>query len=226
MLNLSVLVTCYNKEKYLDECIQSIDRQTKEPKEIVLVHDGCDEPMAHAKADTIILKTNGGVSKARDTAYKFSTGELILFVDADDVLDPDYLEKMVLVISKGADVAYPDIFLWQGKYSQLTVTPKKITPKFVEKFEKVVIPVTCLMNRKLYEKLGGFKEMPVLEDVDFWIRAICNGYTFRKAETLLWYRRYEGTRNSLDQVKRKQVMKEILSQFDVVGDKFVFKKGT
>ncbi len=227
MLNLSVLITCYNKEKYLSDCVSSVLRQTKNPKEIIIVHDGCDKPMAHAQADTIILKENKGVANARDVAFKYSTGALILFVDGDDVLDPDYLEKMTWVIGKKkADIAFPDMFMWGGEESKLVKIPNKITPKFVNTFHKIVIPVTCLMKREVYQKVGGFREWAVLEDVDFWVRAMCNGYIFKKAETLLWYRRYPNTRNSsMDISKRKQVMKRILDQFEFGENTIKFKKG-
>lgn len=223
MLDLSCLVICFNKERYLSDCVDSILRQTKEPKEIIIVHDGCDEPVHHAKATSIFLKENRGVSKVRHEAFRFSTGKLVLFVDGDDVLSPDYLEKMTLILSKGASVVYPDIFLWAGKDSRLTVLPKKITTQFVKDHEKIVIPVTCLIRRELYEKLGGFRELPVLEDVDFWLRAMCNGYTFKKAETLLWYRRYPETRNTMELSKRKEILKEIMSQFIITKDKICLK---
>lgn len=212
MLDLSVLITCYNKEQYLDECIQSVLRQTKQPKEIIVVHDGCENPMHHAKATSIFLKGNFGVHFARSEAFRFSTGQLILFVDADDVLSPDYLEKMTLVISKGADIVYPDLFLWIGDQSKLVVTPNKIDIKFVKEFNRVVMPVTSLMKRDVYTKLGGFKKMDVLEDLDFFVRALKEGFKFKKAQTLLWYRRYNGTRNSIGLDKRKIVLDEIMKQ--------------
>jgi glycosyltransferase involved in cell wall biosynthesis len=227
MLNISVLVTCYNKEKYLSDCVSSVLRQTKNPKEIIIVHDGCDEPMAHVGADTIILKANKGVAGARDVAFKYSTGALILFVDGDDVLDPDYLEKMTWVIGKrNADIAFPDMYMWGGEETKLVKIPNKINPKFIRTFHKIVIPVTCLMKREVYQKVGGFREWPVLEDVDFWVRAMCNGYIFKKAETLLWYRRTPDTRNSsMEITKRKQIMNKILGQFEFEGDTIKFKKG-
>jgi len=103
-LDCSVLITCYNKEKYVEETINSVLRQTRTPKEIIVVHDGCKKPVHHTKVHSIFLKDNVGVAKARHEAFRFSTGKLILFVDGDDVLSPDYLEKMAMVIFKGADV--------------------------------------------------------------------------------------------------------------------------
>jgi glycosyltransferase involved in cell wall biosynthesis len=223
MVDVSVLITCFEKEKYLSECVNSITRQTKLPKEIIIVHDGCSEPMAHAKADTIIFKENRGIVTARDEAFRYSRGKLVLFVDGDDIISPDYIEKMCLALAEGADISYPDIFHWADLNSKLTVTPNQITPQFVKDFQRVVIPVTCLMGREVYEKLGGFREFLVLEDLDFWIRALCKGYTFKKAETLLWYRHYPGTRNSMEMSKKKDIMQKILDQFTFEEDKVYVK---
>lgn len=222
MLNLSILITCFNKEEWLDDCVQSILRQTKHPKEIVIVHDGCENPMAHAAADTIILNTNRGVSAARHEAVRFSTGELILFVDADDVLSPDYLEKMTIVIAGGADIAYPDIYHWAQEMTRLVTIPE-ITTEFVRNYKKVVIPVTCMIRRKMYDKLGGFHDFLVLEDLDFWLRAMAAGYTFKKAQTLLWYRRTPQSKNSMSILKKKQVYFQILNQFVFEKDRIYAK---
>lgn len=223
MVDVSILITCFNKEKYLDECVQSILRQTKQPLEIIIVHDACRKPMHHVNANSIFLKDNVGVSKARHEAFRFSKGKLVLFVDGDDVLSPDYLEKMILVLTKGSDVIYPDIFHWGGN-SRLTVIPKRITPAFVKDHERVVIPVTCLIKRELYEKLGGFKEFPVLEDLDFWIRAMVLGSKFSKAETLLWYRHTPESRNSMPLDRKKVIIKKILDQFIFEKDKILWQK--
>lgn len=212
MINLSVLITCFNKEKYLDDAISSVLRQTRLPKEIIVVHDGCENPMHHVAATTLILKENVGVAKARHKAFEQSTCPLILFLDADDVLSPDYLEKMATSIYLGADVTYPDLYLWADVGSRLTITPDEITKGFVKNFKKVAIPVTSMMKREVFERLGGFKEMEVLEDLDFWIRALKEGYIFKKSQTLIWYRQLKGNRNTLDIKKKRQVLKEIIKQ--------------
>lgn len=215
-VDVAVLVTCYNKEKYLDECLSSILRQTRLPKEIIVVHDGCEAPMHHAKVTSIMLGGNHGVEFARHEAFRYSSCKLILFVDGDDVLSPDYLEKMILAMAKGkgADIIYPDLFLWAEKEGKLTITPNRLDMNYVKTFSKVVIPVTSLMKREVYEKLGGFKKMEVLEDLDFFVRAMIAGYRFKKAHTLLWYRRYAGTRNTLDIHKKKAVVQEVIKQID------------
>lgn len=224
MLDLSVLVTCYQKEPYLDECISSILRQTKQPKEIIVVHDGCSEPMHHQDVTTIMLHTNMGVCRARHEAFRYSTGKLILFVDGDDMLSPDYIEKMTLVLSEGADVVYPDLYFFGDMNPSLTVTPDPLSPEVIKELKKVPIPVTSLMRREVYEKLGGFKDFPVLEDLDFWLRAMCNDYTFAKAQTLLWYRQEGEKRNAIDLAKKKQIIEEIFQQFIITDKKISCQK--
>lgn len=220
--DVSVLVTCFNKEEFLNDCLESIKRQTKTPRDVILVHDGCENPQAHAIAETIILKENNGVAYARERAVHDSNGKLLLFVDGDDVLSPDYIEKMVNVISNGADIAYPDTFLWASRDSKLVELPDELDAKFVTDMQKVVIPISSMMKREVYDKVKGFRKIEVLEDLDFFMRALAEGFIFKKANTLLWYRQIEGTRNKIDYIKRKRLFDEIMSQFVITKEKIAY----
>lgn len=225
MIDVSVLITCFNKEEFLDECVSSVLRQTKAPREIIIVHDECENPMHHAQATSIMLPKNMGVAGARKEAFRFSVGKLVLFLDGDDILSPDYLEKMTLKIHEGADIAYPDIYLFGDGKNQLTMLTEKVEPALVEKIEKLPIPVTSLMKREVFEKLQGFGKWEVLEDIDFWLRAMCNDYTFARAETLLWYRHIPQGRNATDIGKRTRIMREILEQFEIKDNTIKLKNG-
>lgn len=226
MIDVSILITCRNKEEFIDETINSVLRQTKKAKEIILVHDQCDEPRSHALVDTIILRDHVGVARARHEAFRFSTGALVLFLDGDDVISPDYLEKMVLVISDGADIVYPDTFIWdwKGGNSSLYVTPDTFNASFVKEHQKPTLPVTCLMKRFVYEELKGFREFPIFEDIDFLLRAMCNGYTFKKAQTLLWYRQVQDSRNQVEERVKARVKKEIMDQFEITEEVVKYAK--
>lgn len=217
-VNVSVLITCHNKEAYLDECVSSVIRQTKSPKEIIVVHDECENPMHHAKVTSIMLPTNLGVCKARDVAFRYSTGELILFLDGDDIMSPDYIEKMVLKIADGADIAYPDIYFFGDPGESLTISPEPLQLSLIAEMKKLPIVVTSMMKREVYSSLGGFSNFPVLEDMDFWLRAMCNGYTFKKAQTLLWYRQEGVKRNAIDEGKKNLIIADIFSQFTITSD--------
>ncbi len=99
---ISVIIPVYNAEEYLKECLDSVLNQTYTNLEIILVDDGsldnsgriCDE---YAQSDSrikVIHKENGGVSVARNSGIDASSGELIVFVDADDYLDEAMIEKL------------------------------------------------------------------------------------------------------------------------------------
>ncbi len=99
---ISILIPVYNTEKYLRTCLDSIINQTFTDFETVLVNDGstdgsgkiCDEYAQKDSRFVVVHKQNEGVAKARLTAFEHSKGELITFIDSDDIVLPDYLQKL------------------------------------------------------------------------------------------------------------------------------------
>ena len=108
---VSVVVPVYNVAPYLKRCIDSILNQTEQDLELILVDDGstdgsgeiCDEYADDPKV-TVIHKKNGGLSDARNTGIREARGEYILFVDSDDYVDADILEKLLAGTKDGVDV--------------------------------------------------------------------------------------------------------------------------
>lgn len=222
-MSVSVCITCYNKEEWLAECVDSVLRQSRKPDEIIVVHDGCKKPGHYVGCLTLMQPYNIGVAKARDVGVKASMCDHLLFVDADDVLSPDYIQKMEML---DADIAYPDLFLWfeHGKYkgvNRLKIAPP-VTAKTITTF-KSIIPVTSLMKRSVYETLGGFKQMEVFEDWEFFLRAMAHGYEFKKAETILWYRQANNTRNRIDLEERSRVYQRLVAQYTIKGNRLCRK---
>lgn len=105
---ISIVVPVYNSAKYLEECIGSLLAQTYEPYEIILVDDGsfdgsgeiCDEFATHYSHIKVIHKKNGGVSSARNKGIEEAKGSYLIFVDADDALNPKMLEFYALYMDK------------------------------------------------------------------------------------------------------------------------------
>lgn len=99
---ISVIVTVYNVEKYMDTCIESIIRQTYRSLEIILVNDGatdgssvkCEEWKARDNRIKVIHKENGGAVSARKAGVAAATGDYIGYVDGDDWIELDMYEKM------------------------------------------------------------------------------------------------------------------------------------
>ena len=109
---VSIIVPVYNAEKYLNGCIDSILRQSYDNFELILADDGssdsspaiCDKYAAQDKRVTVIHKTNGGSSSARNAGITAAKGEFIAFVDSDDTVSPDYLRLLVKNID-GHDIS-------------------------------------------------------------------------------------------------------------------------
>lgn len=102
---VSVVIPVYNSEEYLEECLNSIVNQSFEQSklEIILVDDGssdksidiCEKYTSNYNNFRLILQENSGVSAARNHGMKEATGEYILFVDSDDRINNEYVEKIV-----------------------------------------------------------------------------------------------------------------------------------
>lgn len=111
---VSFVVPCYNVESFIEECINSIIKQTYDNIEIISVDDGSIDKtgkildkLAH-KDDRIkvIHQDNGGVSSARNAGIDAASGDYIVFVDGDDYISSDYTEYMVrMVLQDDADMA-------------------------------------------------------------------------------------------------------------------------
>lgn len=111
---ISVIIPVYKVEDYLDECVASVASQTYKNLEIILVDDGspdhcprmCD---AWAEKDSrirVIHKANGGLSDARNAGLEIASGDYIAFVDSDDYIQLDMLEKLLAAMRKeNADIA-------------------------------------------------------------------------------------------------------------------------
>ena len=112
---ISVVVPIYNVEQYLERCINSILHQTYQNLEIILVDDGspdnsgaiCDSYSSLDQRIKVIHKRNGGLSDARNVGLDMAGGEFIAFVDSDDALMPEMIEKLYQRIDKDrSDMAF------------------------------------------------------------------------------------------------------------------------
>lgn len=110
---VSILIPCYNVEKYLNLCLDSVINQTYKDLQIVIVDDGSTDntlAIAQSYADKdsrieLYHQENKGVAAARNELLKHIKGEYFLFVDSDDWLEPDTLEFLVnQIIQNNADI--------------------------------------------------------------------------------------------------------------------------
>lgn len=117
---ISVIIPVYNGEKFLERSIKGVLNQTVKNIELIIVDDGSTDSsgsICDAYADTnemlhVVHKENGGISSARNAGIAVAQGEYILFLDADDYLDPETCEEIYNVICK----YHPDCIDYGWKY--------------------------------------------------------------------------------------------------------------
>ncbi len=171
---ISVIVPIFRVEKFLEACIASIQNQTYQALEIILIDDGSDDNCAsicdrYAKEDArirVIHKENGGLSEARNTGLEMATGEYIAFVDGDDVILPQMYENMVTFLEKNPDINISmcefqkveelkdtmDFNVQEGKFCVLD-HDTILKEMFSEKYEKYVVVWNKLYRRTIWKKM-------------------------------------------------------------------------
>ena len=188
----SIIVPVYNRIDEVSDLLESLTHQSNNDFEIVLVEDGSTEPckaVADQYADRLNLqyyhKSNEGRSIARNYGIVRANGDYFVFVDSDCVLPPDYIEQLHLSLRNdysdcfgGPDAAHESFTDIQKaiNYSMtsfLTTGGIRGGKVQLEKF----VPRTFNMgfSRKVYEKVGGFREM-FSEDIDMSPRIRLAGF--------------------------------------------------
>lgn len=112
----TVVVSIFNIEKFVPQCIESIIHQTYRNLDIILIDDGstdssgkiCDEYATRDKRIRVIHKSNAGLGEARNTGLFFAKGQYITFFDGDDFADTDLFEKVALHLNRYKDVEILD----------------------------------------------------------------------------------------------------------------------
>ena len=130
---VSVIIPTYNAENTLETCLKSVLEQTYDNLEIIVVNDGStDNTLKIAKSFksvTVLSKSNGGPSSARNYGIKFANGSYVCFLDADDYLEKDFVQKMMSFSTNQDNEIIVSGFLLNGvpepNWSQFETTAKE-----------------------------------------------------------------------------------------------------
>ena len=134
---ISVIVPVYKVEEYLERCVDSIINQTYKNLEIILVDDGspdlcpvmCDKYAERDSRITVIHKENGGLSDARNFGIDAASGEYIAFVDSDDYINENYIEKLSEAMHKdNADISLCSLLVVDEKGKKLSTDISNDSP--------------------------------------------------------------------------------------------------
>ncbi|MBI2167203.1 MAG: glycosyltransferase [Candidatus Omnitrophica bacterium] len=244
MPKVSVITPCYNSEKYIGETIKSVYAQSFTDWEHIIVDDGStdrsgDVVGSHAVRDgriRFLSQLNQGVSTARNNGFKTSSkmSRYLLFLDADDTLEPLMLEKMVgymdsrpevglarceygYIDSEGQQIDYPD---QKARYVPWGLWLRKLgrdepeTP-FLSVFTLCgIVPSVALIRRSVYGETQGFDETfgHHHEDTDLFLHIALKSKVHFVSELLARRRRHPGqnTEDSPEFRKKARLQEEKL----------------
>jgi len=182
MLKVNVIIPAYNAQDYIRDSVESVLLQTYDNVEIIVINDGSTDKTpeilaSFGKKIRVIHQENKGLSEARNAGIQAANGQLIAFLDSDDLWLTEKIEKQAALFTKDPQLgfAYTGISIFgQGAGKDF----KDIKPKFYrghvlrELFCYPFITVSSAMVKKIcLDEVGLFDpENPSTQDYDLWMR--------------------------------------------------------
>lgn len=222
---VSVVVPCYNHEKYVKETIESIVNQTYKNIELIVIDDGSKDTSAKVIQEladkykfTFIHRPNKGLSATLNEGVKLSKGKYFCACASDDYFALDKIEKQVLFMQEHPQfaISYGNIIKFsENSYEEKT---KVKNPKSGWIFEDIIMgdtvlpAVTVMLYTNVIKELGGYDENLWIEDWDMWLRVSDKYQVGYLDEYLAFYRRHD-TNISKQAIKMYEAQKKILNKW-------------
>jgi len=203
---VSVIIPCFNLGQYLDEAVESVLTQTYQDYEILIVDDGSTDGATQALlADyrrpktRVIQVSHGGLATARNVGVANAHGQYLCALDADDRLEPSFLEKTVRVLDGDPAITFVSCWLRTFGDEEWDWTPERCDlPTLL--WEDTVL-TAALVRREAVGAVGGYDAaMPVQgdEDWDLWLTLVERGHRgVILPEVLFRYRRRAGSMSTV-----------------------------
>ncbi|MCL2112342.1 MAG: glycosyltransferase [Streptococcaceae bacterium] len=209
---ISVVVTCYNHEKYIEKCLRSIFEQTYQNIELIIFNDGSTDKSGEIISDLIqkspFLETkylyddNQGVVRVRNAALDKVTGDYLLFVDSDNFLNKDHIEILLKEAKKDdVDIVYCQLWDFEEKHN---VLQEDLDFSLEKELVGNLIDMSSLVKTAIIGNVRFDEKLKNLEDYDFWINLILNNKAIPRfvRDTKLNYRVLKDSRSQHDDWER------------------------
>lgn len=207
---VSIIIPCYNYGQYVVEAIDSCLQSSYENFEIIVVNDCSTDPYTNNvlsnlnKPKTYVINhtENKGLPASRNTAIKAAKGKYFLPLDADDTIEPAFIQKTVRVLEKHPNVG----FVATGRRHFGTENKIHVPPKYnlYKLLFQNICAVTSLVRKEAWEEVGGFNEKMIdgYEDWAFWISLGEKGWYGRRIDDILFNYRKHGESMITESIKK------------------------
>lgn len=225
---VSICIPTYNREHYLKETLESVFAQTYRDFEVVIVDDGSSDGTAQMLESTgypvrYHWQENQGDAAARNTLIDLARAEHISFIDSDDLLFPDAIERMMSVVERESEdvIVYGPYIAIDEKGNPCRRKRKKLYSGHIAQnlFQGILVH-SCgsMFPKKALKQAGGFDTcLPVCSDYDLWLRLSLKHRFVALAEPTFKRRRHSGNL-SLRSVANR------ITELNVL-ERFYFEKG-
>jgi glycosyltransferase involved in cell wall biosynthesis len=228
-MNISVVIPTYNRVDYLFEAIKSVLYQSFLPYEVIIINDNGiennliqDKILKNFQSATVPIKyyvNTGpkGVSSARNYGAKISAGDILAFLDDDDIWHQNYLEKVMKRMQIGYDLVCASFMILEDKnlIPEKTAPLKLITQEFFCK-NPGIRGSNIFIRKQAFKEIGGFDtNLLSRNDLDFGIRVSLNSrirYAGIK-DRLVYWRCHSGERLSQFSDGKKQSVQEFYNKY-------------
>lgn len=214
-LKMSVCIPSYNQKPYLEEAIRSVRKQTV-PVQLIVVDDGSIDgsyDIARNLAYTV-RQVNKGLASARNTGIMHARGDYILFLDADDTLEPICVEKMLKKAEEtNADIIAPEFNTFGISESTFHYGEIPTIDMFPEGNR---LPYFCAIKKSALLETGGYSPRMIwgYEDYHEWFDLLSRGKSIAIIrEPLVNYRTKEHSMIHDANAHREELMSQIRKDF-------------
>ena len=184
---VSIIVPTYNRPQMLDRALKSIEGQTYQDYEIIIVNDAGTNVLDVAKKyeKTVLIEhtENKGLPATRNTGISMARGKYIAFLDDDDFYFPIHLEVLVRALEEGVDGAYTESYRWDNEQVFNHTLSADFSPERIAAGCPFYVN-NVMIKAELFRQFQFDENLPSHEDYDLWLTMSGCGITFRHIELI------------------------------------------